>query len=76
MSPSRDDPARFRVPEGSIVIVLWIIPGSELAVASMQLGIHNSRKSARFVGLVRVVLDLSWCPEWHGAALRTHPHKK
>ena len=70
--PSREDPVRSRVPEGSVVIALWMIPGSELAVASMQLGIHDSKKSTRFVGLARVVFDLSRCPQWHGAALRTH----
>ena len=58
---------RSRVPEGYLVIALWMIPESELAVASMQ--------STRFVGLARVVFDLSRCPQWHGAELRTHPHK-
>ena len=57
--PSRGDPVRSRVPEGSVVIDLWMIPESELAVASMQLGIHDSKKSTRFVGLARVVFDLS-----------------
>ena len=73
---SRKDPVRFCVPEEPIAIALWIIPGSELAVALMQLGIHNSRKIARFLGLSRVVYTGLSCLDFRHDDVETPWWKK